>query len=146
MKSRTILIALIALSLVATAFGKKKAPGPTEVSSLEEALSAKRPAVVMFVNSKACGCILRACNASGIHFQATIDENPGNFVYLEVDIAHNPELVEEYQMFVVPAVVFFNEKGEETARLRSRQITPQSLKEHLEKYAGVSPQEKKEKK
>ncbi len=143
MKSRIIIIALIALSLVATAFAMKKPATPTEAVSLEEALSAKKPVAVLFHNSKVCRCQLTKCVKAIDIFKQTIEEIPGDYIYLQIDLSTESTLGRSYEVYAIPVVIFFDKDGAETSRLRVNEVTLENLKLKFGELAQAKTKGKK---
>ncbi len=142
MQKRLLVIALIAFALVATGFAKKKPATPTEASSIEQALSAEKPAAVLFHNSKACKCTLTKCVSSLGIFQEAIEAAPGNYSYLAVDLSVATDLAQKYEAWAIPIVVFFDANGAETSRLRVNEITAEGLQTKLNEIAKESNKKK----
>ncbi|MGC9315696.1 MAG: hypothetical protein ACP5G4_08765 [bacterium] len=132
MKTHLLIIALIALAFAAVGFAEEAENGETnEIATLEEALSFGKPVAVIIHNTKVCDCTLKRCTAALELFQTAIEETPGDYISLTVDLAQTPDIGGMFSVKIVPTVIFFDSEGEEITRLQSLQIREEQLLEQL---------------
>ena len=139
MKIVSITLALITLILAGGAFAEETAEDVFTFPAVDSAVALEEPVMVLVHNSKACACTRRKCNQALEMTRKLVQDNPGDYVYSEVDQAENAEFSEAHEVKVVPSVIFFDSGGEEIARLRSMQIREEAL---LDQIAALAETEK----
>ena len=93
----------------------------------------RSPRVVMFVDlseedeEDGCGAIIRAVRAAALRGVPTA----------EIDARSPGEQAKRYRLLVAPAVVFFDERGVETARLHGE--APDTIKQIRTTLEGLEP-------
>ena len=86
---------------------------------LQADLRSGRPTLAFFYYSVACSCTAARCNiaAAAIDSVPALMEGNDSLNYVKIDAYLAPEGESLFSIVIVPAVVYFNEKGKEINRL-----------------------------
>lgn len=131
MKIVLVTLALTSFMVVTGLFAEEVSEEVFTFPVIDSAMTSEKPVIVLVQNSKACACTRRKCNQALEMTRKLVQNNPGDYVYSEVDQAENADFSAKFEVKIVPTLIFFNNKGEEIARLRSMQIRKEALLEQI---------------
>ena len=95
--------------------------------------------MALFIQSKACACTAKKCNAAGATFSQTVSDSSSEYTYLTVDIDKQPEYTKKLKLVAVPTAIFFDDHGVEVARLSSWDMNAEKISAALN---SITPSKK----
>ncbi len=146
MKRLTIFaISLVFFVFVSFAFAKKIAKSPEKeqgdtFATLDDALKSGKPVFCLFYTTKACACTNRKCKEALTMCDSLAKSFPEGIVYFALNAGNDNSIAKQYKIVAFPVAIFFDEKGNEVARLQSWEIKGDVIKNKL---AEITNKEKK---